>query len=120
LPAGKLAPARRIFLLLLFRQNGLQRVAGFGNVGKIHLWLDSLRCARLGAAAARSVAALKYSAHLFGLIVFNRAGVSFAITQAELSQNIKNLFALDFHLAREIVDSNLAHPPLFETCYPKP
>jgi hypothetical protein len=46
--------------------------------------------------------------------------VSFALTQAELYQNIKNLLALDFHLAREIVDSNLAHPPLFKTCDPKP
>jgi hypothetical protein len=41
-----------------------------------------------------------------------------AFTQAELSQHVKNLPALDFHLAREIVDSNLAHPPLFKTCYP--
>jgi hypothetical protein len=63
---------------------------------------------------------LKLPADLLGLVVFNRAGVSFALTQAELPQDIKNLLALDFHLAREIVDSNLAHPPLFETCYPKP
>jgi len=79
-----------------------------------------LRRARRGAGAAGAAAALKYPAHLFGLKLLNRAGVSFALTQAEFSQNIKNLFALDFHLAREIVDSNLAHPPLFETCYPKP
>ncbi len=89
-------------------------------MGKVNLGLDSLRCARLGTGAAGSAAALKYAAHLLGLVLFNRAGVSFTLTQAELSQNIKNLLALDFHLAREIVDSNLAHPPLFETCYPKP
>jgi hypothetical protein len=40
--------------------------------------------------------------------------------QAELRQYVKNLPALDFHLAREIVDSNLTHPPLFKLCYPKP
>jgi hypothetical protein len=40
--------------------------------------------------------------------------------QTELCQYVKNLPALDFHLAREIVDSNLTHPPLFKWCYPKP
>jgi hypothetical protein len=89
-------------------------------VGKVNLGLDSLRRTRRGAGAAGSAAALKCPAHLLGFVVFNRTGVSLTLTQAELSQNIKNLFALDFHLAREIVDSNLAHPPLFETCYPKP
>jgi hypothetical protein len=43
-----------------------------------------------------------------------------ACAQAELRQNVKNLPALDFHLAREIVDTNLTHPPLFRFCYPKP
>jgi hypothetical protein len=46
--------------------------------------------------------------------------VGFAGAQAELRQYVKNLSALDFHLAREIVDSNLTHPPLFKMCYPKP
>jgi hypothetical protein len=46
--------------------------------------------------------------------------VGLACAQAELRQYVKNLTALDFHLAREIVDSNLTHPPLFEICYPKP
>ena len=29
---------------------------------------------------------------------------------------VKNLPALDFHLSREIVDTNLTHPPLFKIC----
>jgi len=107
-------------LLLLFGQNCLQRVTRLGDVGQVDLGLQPLRRARLGACAAGgATVALKLPAHLLGLIVFNRTGVSFAFTQAELSQDIKNLLALDFHLSREIVDSNLAHPPLFETCYPK-
>jgi hypothetical protein len=57
---------------------------------------------------------------LVGLMVFDRAGVGLAFTQAEFSQHVKNLTALDFHLSREIVNSNLAHPPLFRMCYPKP
>jgi hypothetical protein len=43
-----------------------------------------------------------------------------AVGQAEFRQCVKNLPTLDFHLAREIVDTNLTHPPLFEICYPKP
>jgi hypothetical protein len=46
--------------------------------------------------------------------------VGLAGSQAKLRQYVKNLPALDFHLAREIVDSNLTHPPLFRLCYPKP
>jgi hypothetical protein len=59
-------------------------------------------------------------ANLVGLIVLQRTGVGLAGSQAELCQYIKNLPALDFHLAREIVDTNLTHPPLFKICRPKP
>jgi hypothetical protein len=53
-------------------------------------------------------------ANLVGLIVLQRTGVGFAGSQAEFRQNIENLPALDFHLAREIVNTNLTHPPLFK------
>ena len=46
-------------------------------------------------------------------------GVGLACAQAEFRQYVKNLPALDFHLAREIVDTNLTHPPLFENPFPK-
>jgi len=38
-----------------------------------------------------------------------------ATGQTQLCQYVKNLLALDFHLACEIVDTNLTHPPLFGT-----
>jgi hypothetical protein len=59
-------------------------------------------------------------ANLLCLIVFQRTGVGLAGGQAELRQYVKNLTALDFHLACEIVDTNLTHPPLFDICYPSP
>jgi hypothetical protein len=62
---------------------------------------------------------LKMRANLFRFVFFQRTGMSFAGGQAELRQYVKNLPALDFHLACEIVDSNLTHPPLFKWCYPK-
>jgi hypothetical protein len=61
--------------------------------------------------SARATAEL--AAHLVGFIFLKRAGVGFARSQAELRQYIENLTALDFQFSREIVDSNLAHPPLF-------
>ena len=55
---------------------------------------------------------------LLGLIAFQGTGVGLAICQPEFRQYVKNLPTLDFHLAREIVDTNLTHPPLFKICYP--
>ncbi len=90
-------------------------------MGQVDLRLYPLRrTPRTAWARGRTGATLKLRAHLLRLVVLNRTGVGLALTQSEFSQNVKNLLALDFHLAREIVDSNLAHPPLFETCYPKP
>jgi hypothetical protein len=36
-----------------------------------------------------------------------------AFSKAERLQGIQNLLAFDFQLTRQIVNSNLAHPPLF-------
>jgi len=67
---------------------------------------------------ARSM--LEVPANFFGFMLLDRTRVSLALTQTEFREHIKNLPALDFQLAREIVNSNLAHPPLFRMCYPSP
>jgi len=59
-------------------------------------------------------------ANLYRLVFLQRTGMRLAAGQAEFRQYVKNLPTLDFHLAREIVDTNLTHPPLFNMCYPKP
>jgi hypothetical protein len=59
-------------------------------------------------------------AYLLCLFALQRTGVRLSGAQAEFRQYVQNLTAFDFHLAREIVDSNLAHPPLFDTYRPKP
>ena len=63
---------------------------------------------------------LEVRADLISLVILDRTRVSFTLTQTEFSEHVKNLTAFDFHLTREIVNSNLAHPPLFRMCYPKP
>jgi hypothetical protein len=62
----------------------------------------------------------KLPANLFGFILFERAGVGLARCQAKLRQYVKNLAALDFQFSREIVDSNLTHPPLFRNTAQSP
>jgi hypothetical protein len=115
-----LASLRLVFLLLC--QNGLHHVAGLGDVREINLGRNCLgRARRRTAAVARCPrSTLKLRTNFVSLVVFNRTGVGLALTQAELRQHVKNLTAFDFHLAREIVDSNLTHPPLFKICYPMP
>jgi hypothetical protein len=104
------------FLFLLLGQDSLQHVAGLGDMREINFGRNGLRGARsLCARLARGPrATLKMSAYLVGLVVLQRTGVGFAGSQAQLRQYIKNLPALDFHLACEIVDTNLTHPPLFK------
>jgi len=116
------APAGLRFLFLLFRQNSFQYVARLGDMRKINFGRNALgRTRRRSAAlAARTRSALKMCANLLRFVVFQRTGMGLAAGQAELRQYVKNLSALDFHLACEIVDSNLTHPPLFKMCYPKP
>ena len=63
---------------------------------------------------------LELPANLVSFVVFDRTRVRLAFAQTEFREHVKNLPALDFQLAREIVNSNLAHPPLFRLCCPKP
>jgi len=51
--------------------------------------------------------------NLFCLVAFERTGVGFARGNAEFLKNVENRARLYFQLFREIVDTNLAHPPLF-------
>jgi hypothetical protein len=117
-----MASARGRFVFLLLRQDGLERIARLGDVRKVNLGLNGLRCpgCRGPCMSGRPCAALEMRAHLVGFVQLQGTGVGLAFTKAELRQYVKNLPALDFHLACEIVDSYLAHPPLFTLCYPKP
>jgi hypothetical protein len=117
---GQMALARLLFFLLLGGQNGLQHVAGLGDVREIDFGRDTLRRARKGAAlAARPRSTLKLCADLLRLVVLQRTGVGLAAGQAKFRQNVKNPPTLDFHLACEIVNTNLTHPPLFTWVLPK-
>jgi hypothetical protein len=117
-----MALARLLLFPLLIGQNSLEHVARFGDVGKIDFGRDDLRGARRrsGALTAGPRSTLELRANLLRLVILQGTGVGLTAIQAEFHQYVKNLLALDFHLAREIVDTNLTHPPLFKMWCPRP
>jgi len=117
---GGMRLPRFLFLFLLIGQNGLHHVSRLGNVREIYFWSDCLGTAGGRRARMTARSAVQMHANLLRLVVLQGTRVSFSVGQAEFRQYVKNLPALDFHLACEIVDTNLTHPPLFKMCYPKP
>jgi hypothetical protein len=100
---------------LLLGKDGLQHIAGFGDVGKVNLGLEAFAF-RLGRARALGSVPIARSfemgADLLRFVIFERGGMRFFLGDADFRQHIENGFALDLQLSRQIVDSNLAHPPL--------
>ena len=118
------AAASLFFLFLLFCQHRLEGIAGLGYVRQVDLRRNCLRVrsARLGLGSTCSGASavLKASTHFGRFIFLERTGVRLSRAETQFRQHVENLAALDLQLACQIVDSNLAHPPLFKFCYPKP
>jgi len=109
------------FLFLLLGLYGLQHVAGLGDMREIDLGRNGLGGARHWGArrAGGPRSALEMRAHLFRLGILQRAGVCLAGGHAEFRKNVDNRARLHFQFARQIVDTNLTHPPLFKNVLPK-
>jgi hypothetical protein len=58
--------------------------------------------------------------NLVRFVRLQRAGVRLASSDAEFRKKVENRARLDFKLFREIVDTNLTHPPLFSVCAANP
>jgi hypothetical protein len=113
--------ARLFFFFLFLGQNGLHHIAGLGDVRQIDLGNDDRRTvvARRGCAMrCRPRLPRKMRTDLIRLVAFQRAGVRFARLYTEFRKNVENRARLYFQLFREIVDTNLAHPPLFNSVPP--
>ena len=111
---------RLFFLFLLLGQNGLQHIAGLGDVRQIDLGNDGWRAmpCRRGGMRGRPRFLPKMRTNLIRLVAFERAGVRLARSHTEFRKNVEYRARLDFQLFREIVDTNLAHPPLFNSVPP--
>jgi hypothetical protein len=100
---------------LLLTDNCFQHVSGFGDVRQIDLGLDSIGSGLRGTGSPRSrtfASAAEISAHLVGFVVFQGTGMRLLLGYANVRQRIENRFAFDFQLSGQIVNSNLAHPPV--------
>ena len=112
---------RLIFLFLLLGQNGLHHIAGLGDVRQIDLGNDGGRAVagrRACGMRCRSRFLRKMRTNLIRLVALERTGVRFARRNTELRKNVENRARLYFQFFREIVDTNLAHPPLFNSVPP--
>jgi hypothetical protein len=91
-------------------------------VGKVNLGLEAFTF-RLGSArglSSLSIArSLKVDTDLLRLVLFQGAGMGFFLGDADFRQRIENGFAFDLQLSGQIVDSNLAHPPLSSSAVPR-
>jgi hypothetical protein len=111
------------FLFFLLGQNGLHHIAGLGDVREIDLRDDGLRAVAScrGTRMGRRLRFLrKMRTNLLRLVQFQRAGVRLDAIHAEFRENVDNRPRLNFQLARQIVDTNLTHPPLFKKFAAKP
>jgi hypothetical protein len=99
----------------LLGDDRLQNVSGLGDVRQVNLRLN---CFGLGARRARGLGgrafagATQLDADSLRLILFQRTGVCLLLGHPNFGQYVENGFTLDFQLSGQIVDSNLAHPPL--------
>jgi hypothetical protein len=113
--------ARLFFFFLLLGQDGLQHIARLGDVREVDLGDDSLSgmAARCSARMGRGLGVLrKTRTNHLRLVQLQGTGVRLDASHAEFRENVENRPRLNFQLARQIVDTNLAHPPLFNNVLP--
>lgn len=99
----------------LFLVESLQYIAGTGNVGEVDLRLDPIALATgsgLGTRPVTLALLAEMGAHFFRFVAFERTGMSLLGGNAGRAQGIQDRLALNFQFSCQIVDSNLAHPPL--------
>jgi hypothetical protein len=82
-------------------------------VGEVDLGLDFVSLARgtRGPGWSRLSGGAEMGPHLVCFVVFKRTGMGFLFSDTNFRQDVKNRLALDLQLSRQIVDSNLTHPP---------
>ncbi len=112
---NRLGCGRRRWWRLLPADDGFKYVAGPRNLGQINFgfYFITRRAgwARRFCGRRRVRPRAKMRSHFSRFILFERAGMRFLLGDANFLKHIENSFALNFKLSRQIVDSNLAHPP---------
>jgi len=103
----------------LLLTDGIQNVAGPGNIGKIDLGFDLIRFnaagARVPGRGLGFALSAQVGAHLLRFVLFHGTGVRLLLSNAYFRKCVENRFAFDFQLPGQIVNSNLAHPPFLSS-----
>jgi len=102
---------------LLF-PDGIQNIAGAGNLGKIDLGLDFVGLStggtrRLSRARRVTCSGTEMRPHFNGFVIFNGTRVGLFLGDPDFEKHVENRLAFDFQFSGQIVNSNLAHPPRF-------
>jgi hypothetical protein len=96
-----------------------QDIAWLGNVGEINLGLDFVGINPAGTRSPPSslgfTVSLEVGPDLGCLMLFQRTGMGLLLGDPDFHKHVEDRLALDFQLSRQIVDSNLAHPPFLSS-----
>jgi hypothetical protein len=111
---------RRRYRRSLLLAQRIQYIAWLGDVGKIIFGLERLVCLRTAGPGrfARSVTVVtrvEMRSYFVSFEILERTGMRFFLGDPQPRQRIGDRLAFDFQLSRQIVDSNLTHPPLFSS-----
>jgi len=98
--------------------DGIQNIARLRDMRKVDLGLDdvfSLRtaCSGVLGRGMRWPTGAEMSPDLIRLVVLQRTGMCLLLGDPQFRKYVGDRLALDFQLSRQIVDSNLTHPPSF-------
>jgi hypothetical protein len=92
-----------------------QHISGTRDVRQIDFGLDLVFATRGARRSRGGRRFLGMSAEVVpdqnGFVFFQRAGVRFLFGNTDFGEHVKNRLALDLQLPRQIIDSNLTHPP---------
>jgi hypothetical protein len=92
-----------------------QHISRPGDIRQIDLGLDFVfgpsRAGRFRGRGSFFRITADMPADQYRLVLFDGAGVRLLLGDTDFGERVKNGLALDFQLTRQIVDSNLAHPP---------
>ena len=84
-------------------------------MGEVDLGLDLIGVGtarpRRTAGGLRGGGSAEAGTHFIRFVVFERTGMALFLGNSDFGKHIENGLAFDFQFSRQIVDSNLAHPP---------
>jgi hypothetical protein len=102
-------------------QDRFQRVARLGDVREVKLRLQLIFASGTTRSRPRrpiSTTLLEMRLHLLRFFYADGTGVCFLFGDTDLGENVQDGLTLDFQFSRQVIDSNLIHPPSIVSAKP--